>query len=137
MVPEISSATGTIFCHFGRFFAFCPPPPSEQPEKSKARGYIIILHMCTLNDSHMMYGSWDMERDGQNVLSFWTIFCLFTPLKKRKFKILNKMKKSLNISFYINVQKNHDHMLHCPEIRYLTDVILIFYFGLFFALLPP
>ena len=53
-----------------------------------------------------MYGSWDVERDGQNVLSF------STPLKKRKFKILNKMKKSLDISFYINVQKNHDHMLH-------------------------
>ena len=46
-----------------------------------------------------MYGSWDVERDGQNVLSF------STPLKKRKFKILNKMKKSLDISFYINVQK--------------------------------
>ena len=60
-----------------------------------------------------MYGSWDVERDGQNVLSFSTIFYLFTPLKKRKFKILNKMKKSLDISFYINVQKNHDHMLHC------------------------
>ena len=30
----------------------------------KAPGDIIILHMCTKNDDHMMYGSWDMVRDG-------------------------------------------------------------------------
>ena len=28
-------------------------------------GYIIILHMCTKHYDHMMYGSWDMVRDGQ------------------------------------------------------------------------
>ena len=26
--------------------------------------------MCTINDNHIMYGSWDMEGDGQNFLSF-------------------------------------------------------------------
>ena len=26
-----------------------------------------------------MYDSWDMEHNGQNVLSFWTIFWPFTP----------------------------------------------------------
>ena len=30
----------------------------------------------------MLYGSWDMERDRHNFLSFWTIFCPFTPLSK-------------------------------------------------------
>ena len=35
--------------------------------------------MCTTNDNHMMYGSWDMEPNGQNFLSFWIIFCPFTP----------------------------------------------------------
>ena len=24
---------------------------------------IIILHLCTTNDIHIMYGSWNMERD--------------------------------------------------------------------------
>ena len=24
---------------------------------------IIILHLCTTNDIHIMYGSWIMERD--------------------------------------------------------------------------
>ena len=26
-------------------------------------GDIIILHMCTENQDHMMYASWDMEND--------------------------------------------------------------------------
>ena len=31
----------------------------------KIPGDIIILNMCTKNYDHMMYDSWDMERDGQ------------------------------------------------------------------------
>ena len=33
--------------------------------------------------------------------------------------------------------KNHDPMHIVLEIWHLTDVIFIFHFGLFFALLPP
>ena len=29
----------------------------------------------------MTYGSWDIEHNRQNVLSFWAIFCSFIPLK--------------------------------------------------------
>ena len=55
---------------------------------------IIILHMCTINENHMIYGSKDLECDGQKFLSFWTIFCPFTPpLTTQKIKILKKMKK--------------------------------------------
>ena len=80
----------------------------------KALGDIIILHMCTINDNHLMYSSWNMEGDGQNLLSFWTVFCSFTPLKTRKIKIFIKWKTHLKIpSFYANAKKNHDHMLHC------------------------
>ena len=49
---------------------------------------IIILLKCTINDNHMMYGSWVMEWNRQNFLSFWTIFCPFTPLTTQKIKIL-------------------------------------------------
>ena len=62
---------------------------------------IIILHMSTINENHMMYNSWDMKRDRQNFLSFWTFFCLFTPLTTQKNKILKKWKNCLDIlSFY-------------------------------------
>ena len=39
----------------------------------KRLGYIIILQMCTINDSCMKYGSyevWDMECNRQNFLLF-------------------------------------------------------------------
>ena len=68
-------------------------------------GYIIILHMCTINDGHIMYDSWDTEGNGHNFLSFWTIVCSFTPnnLKNQNF---GKMKKSVDISsFYTSVPK--------------------------------
>ena len=42
--------------------------------KKPTPGDIIILQWCTINDNHMMYGSWDMEHDGQDFLSFWIHF---------------------------------------------------------------
>ena len=49
-------------------------------------GYIIVLHLWTENDNHTMPDSWDMQRGRQNFLSFWTIFCPFTPQQHRKLK---------------------------------------------------
>ena len=83
----------TIFC------TFIPSPnnPKNQnfEKMRKLPGDIITLHMCTINDNYMC-GSWDMEHDGQN-LSFWTVFCPFTPLTTQKIKILKKWKKNLEI----------------------------------------
>ena len=60
----------------------------------------IILHICTVNDNHMMYGSWDMEHKGQNFFSFWNAFCPFTLYGPRKSKFL-KNEEDLEItSFY-------------------------------------
>ena len=42
---------------------------------------------------YVMYGSWDTDLDGQNVLPFWTIFCHFTSLTTQKIKFLKKWKK--------------------------------------------
>ena len=49
-----------------------------------------ILHMCTINENHMIYGFSNMEHHRQNFFSFWTIFCPFTPLTTCKIKILKK-----------------------------------------------
>ena len=71
------------------------------PEDIKTPGDIIILYLCTINYNHMMNGSWDMECDGQNFFSFWTIFCPFNPLTTQKIKILKNWKKCLEVlSFY-------------------------------------
>ena len=60
MVPEILSATNIFFSHFGPFFPLLPPnnPKNQNFEKMKRMpGDIIILHMSTMNNNHMMYGS--------------------------------------------------------------------------------
>ena len=52
-------------------------------------------------------------------------------------KISKKLKKPLEIPpFYIIVSKIMIIGYIVPEIWHVTDVIVIFYFGLFFALLP-
>ena len=98
--------------------------------------------MCTVNENHMMYGSWDMEHDGQSFLSFRTIFCPFTLLKTQKPKFWKNEKnwRYLEIlSFYTRVPKIMIicHTASLSEIWSMTDVIGIFHFGLFFALFPP
>ena len=79
-IAEIRSEMDRIFCHFGPFFAHSAPWKIKILKLKKTSGDIIILHICTINDNHMMYGSWDMERNRQNFLSFWTIFCLYPPM---------------------------------------------------------
>ena len=61
----------------------CPPNNLKNQNFGKMKkrpGNIIILQLCTTNGDHTMYGSWDTECDGQNFLSFWTIYCPFIPL---------------------------------------------------------
>ena len=71
-----------IFCYFGPFFA---PSLPWKPGKSKfwkiekTHGDIIILHMCTINEYHMIYVSWDMEHDRHNFLSL-SVFSPLIPL---------------------------------------------------------
>ena len=61
---------------------FCPFTPLTTRKiiilkKQKKHPDTIILHLCTINNNHMMYGSYDTECDWQNFLSFCTIFCPF------------------------------------------------------------
>ena len=80
MVLEIPSTTDRIFCYFRPFFALLTPnnQKNQNFEKMKKTPRDIILLMCTINENHMIYGSKDIECDGQKFLSSWTIFCPFT-----------------------------------------------------------
>ena len=84
-----------IFNILGHFLTLQPLDNLENQNFNieKTPGDIIILHICTINDNHMMYGSWDMECNRQNFLSFWTVFCPFTPLWTQKIKIFKKVEK--------------------------------------------
>ena len=114
---------------------FCPfSPLTTQKIKilklKKAPGDIIILHICTINENHMMYGSWDTKHDRQTFLSFWTIFCPFTPLTPKKSKF---WKNEKNTSFCTGVPWLTIIWCIVPEIPSMTDRIFC-HFEPFFAL---
>ena len=62
MLPEIWSVTGTIFYQFRPLF--CPFTLTILKikiwKKHKKHLRIFFLHKSTINEDHMMYGSWDI-----------------------------------------------------------------------------
>ena len=71
-----------------------------------------------------MYGSWDMKRDGQNFLLFWTVFCPFNPLTIQKIKILKKWQTHLDISSFSCVPWMTTTWCMVPKIWSLTENFL-------------
>ena len=113
-----SACTDIIFCHFRPFFAFfallLTPKINIWKKLKKAPEHIILLHMCTINQDHITYYSWDMKFNRHNFFVILGNFLLFTPPPLTPWKMkISKMKNTLEISsFYASVPKNHDHMLH-------------------------
>ena len=75
MVPEIQSETDRFFCHSEAIFCpFTNPPSPNDPEiqnlKKKWKKCLEILffytYMCTINEDHMIYGSWNIRCDRKN-----------------------------------------------------------------------
>ena len=164
---------------------FCSFAPLFMSKIKILKKYIILLHMCTINQEHMMYGSWDMKCDRQNffvifshfspfypperwkyqkwkkkpgdiIILYWLYcsrdmtcdgcncyfhfglyFSLLLPPNSPKNQNFIKMKKTLEISsFYTSVPKIMIICFTDPEKWNMTNVIVIFHFGLFYALLP-
>ena len=91
MVPEIWTlwwadffVTLDCFLHFYPLPILTIPPKKNFEKMKKLAGDIIILHMCTINNNHLIYGSWDIECIGQN-------FFAHLPPKHPNFKKINKM----------------------------------------------
>ena len=161
-VHEIQSET--FFCHFGPFVyhkwrsydiwflryqagqaIFCPftsltIQKIKILKKWKKHLAILSLYTSIINQNHMMYDSWDMEQDGQNFSHFGPFYPVALPrlLTTQRIKILKNEKRPLQISpFYTSVPQMTIIWYTVPEIWHLTDVIVIFHFGLFFDFLPP
>ena len=79
----------------------------------KTAGDIIILQMCTINENHMMYGSWDMEHDRHNFLSFQAIFLSFYLTDNLKNQNFEKMKKIPGVVIILHLSTTiNDHMMY-------------------------
>ena len=127
---------------FGNYRSFFALPPTNNlknqnfEKTKKMAGDIIILHMCAENHDHKKYSSRDTERDRQDFLSFWAIFCSSTPLTTQKMKILKKRNKYLEVwSFYTCAPKTMIIWCMFLEIWSASDKKFC-RFGPFFALLP-
>ena len=68
---------------------------------------IIILHLCTINDNHIMYGSWEYEVPQAEIFVILGHFLHFTPFNNPK---NDKMKKTHKDIILHKCTKNHDHM---------------------------
>ena len=75
----------TIFCPFTTQLT---PKLKIWKKCTKRPRNIILLHMCTINEDHVMYGSSDIRHKKQSFWSFWVIFCPLTPLTTWIIKIL-------------------------------------------------
>ena len=93
-VPEIRSEADIIFCHFGpHFCSFTLLTTRKVKILKKWKKHLEMSSFYTgapKNHDHMMYASSDMECDRHDFLSFWVIFCPFTPLLTPKIKIWKK-----------------------------------------------
>ena len=127
-----------ILSLFLLFYSTNNPKNKNFKEMKKMPGDIIILHRCTINDNHKMYGSWDMKRDRQNFLSFWAIFCPFTPLTTWKIKILKKRKNNCRYHHFTQMhQKSWSYATYCSWDVERDGYSLRFSFWTIFCLLTP
>ena len=130
-----------FFVILGQFLPFYPTsnPKNQNFEEKKHLKILSFYTSGTKNHDYMLYCSWDMAHDRSIFLfSFSAIFCPSTPLTPQTMKISKKKKKKgLEItSFYTRVPKIMIICYTVPKIWHKTNVIVVFHFGLFFALLP-
>ena len=138
MVPEIWSRTDRILCHVVSFFAlltrkikilkkwqkipghfllFYPTidPKIKIWKNVKNNGDIILLHMCTINQDHMIHSSWDIKCKGQSVLPFWAILPFDPPNnpKNQNFEKKKKMENTFGDIIILHLCiTNDDHMMY-------------------------
>ena len=72
----------------------------------------VILHLCTTSDNHMMYGSWNIKHSRKNFLSFWYVFCPFTPLTTLKTKFWRNEKNAWRYYHLHLCIANNNHIMY-------------------------
>ena len=113
-VPEILNEKDRVFLSFWAILSSLYHPFPLMilkikilEKKKKRKNYLEILsfytYMCTINEDHMIYGSWNIGCDRQNFLSFWAILCHFGSLTTQKIKILKLKKNTWRYYHFTNV----------------------------------
>ena len=93
----------------GHFLPFYPTKNLKNKifskiEKKKTPGNVIILHLCTTNDNHMMYGSWYMEHDTEFFVMADYFLHFHPPNNPWKSKFWKNEKNSMRYYYFTHVQ---------------------------------
>ena len=123
---------------------FCPfnPPlmipkiktlKKKKNEKKCLEILSFYIYMCTINEDHMIYGSWNVRCNRQKFLSFRAILYPFSPLTNWEIKILTLKKTPQDIVLHI-CTINNNHMMydswdmeHSIQFFVILDSFLPFY----------
>ena len=127
-----------FFVILNHFFNFYPPKNLKNQnfkKMEKSPGDIITLYMCTINENHMMYGSWDMEPDRKEQFHFGLVFALET----QKINIW-KNEKSISESKYLLTElwfKNDNSYLYNSNMRHKSIAYIVFHWDNIFEKVLP
>ena len=69
-----------ILDHFLHFYSPNNLKNQNFEKMKQPPGDIMTLHMCTINDNHMMYGSWDIEQNRRIFCHFGLFFAFWGEL---------------------------------------------------------
>ena len=122
-----------ILDHFLLFYPLNNPKNQNFEKMKQKSGNIIILHLCTINDNHMMYGSWDIKRDGRIYCYFGLVFAILPPKKPKKSKFWKTEKSTWRCHHFTQVyQKSWSYAI--LSLRYgAWQTWLLFILGFFFS----
>ena len=118
MVPEIWSTT-VFFIILGHFIQLTTRKITIL-KKWKKHLENITLKLCTTNDGHMTYNSWDMECDQQN-------FCHFGPFFAHLHQNFEMKKLPKDITILHMCTRNGNHMYGSWDIKCNRQNCLLFW----------
>ena len=102
-----------ILDHFLPFYPHNNPKNQNFDKMKKTLGDIIILHMCTIYENHMIYVSSAMERERHNFFLNLDHVLPFYPPNNPENENFGKMKKTPgNIIILHSCTINYNHMVY-------------------------
>ena len=121
-------------------FYHSPNDPEYQNFEKNKTGLEILsfyTYMCTINEEHMIHGSWNIRCDRLKFSTFWAIFCPLSPLTTWKIKILTLKKTPGDITILQICTINNNHMMYSSWYMELDRHNFLSFWTVFLHFYPP